>query len=225
MAEKTRQASQTSNLNDYYSYSENDLQIALDEFLEEEKKKEFKPKLWNFQTVSGFALIFVALTFLIQELGLHIGPNLTGIMGALPIIGGIIVTIVGLGFFSRDRKRKRKERHRKRREERHLYNSLNEKDRSSFGEKKTSSSGSYSGMNIKVDNYALRQRKKMFKSRRDKRVFGVCGGLAKYFGVGSTFVRLMFVVGTLLGYGFPILLYLALAIVLPKEPISLADFD
>ncbi len=65
----------------------------------------------------------------------------------------------------------------------------------------------------------------MFKSRKDKRVFGVCGGLAKYFGVSSTFVRLMFVVGTLLGYGFPILLYLALAIVLPKEPISLADFD
>lgn len=225
MAEKTRQASQTSNLNDYYSYSENDLQIALDEFLEEEKKKEFKPKLWNFRTFSGFALIFFALTFLIQGLGLHIGPNLTGIMGALPIIGGIIVTFVGLGLFSRDRKRRRKERHKKRRQERHLYNSLNEKDRFSFGEKKTTSSGSYSGTNIKVDSYALRQRKKMFKSRRDKRVFGVCGGLAKYFGVSSTFVRLMFVVGTLLGYGFPILLYLALAIVLPKEPISLADFE
>lgn len=225
MAEKTRQANQTSNLDDYYSYSDNDLQIALDEFLEEEKKKEVKPKLWNFQTISGFVLVFVALTFLIQQFGINIGPNLGGLMGALPILGGIIVTIVGLGLFSRGRKRRRKEHHKRRREERHLYNSLHEKDRYSFGEKKYGSTGAFSGTSIKVDNYALRQRKKMFKSRKDKRVFGVCGGLAKYFGVSSTFVRLMFVVGTLLGYGFPILLYLALAVVLPKEPISLADFD
>ena len=224
MAEKTRQAHQTSNLNDYYSYSESDLQTALEDFLEEEKKKEIKPKLWNFQTISGFLLIFFALTFLIQELGLHIGPNLSGFIGALPVLGGILVTVVGLGMFSRDRKRKRRERHRSK-EERHLYNSLHEKDRFTSGDKKFSSAGKFSGSNIKVDNYALKQHKKMFKSRKDKRIFGVCGGLAKYFGVSSTFVRLLFVVGTLLGYGFPILLYLALAIVLPKEPISLADFD
>ena len=58
--------------------------------------------------------------------------------------------------------------------------------------------------------------KKLCKSSTDKKIFGVCGGLAKYFGIDSTLVRLAFVLFCLLG-GSGILLYLICAIVMPNE--------
>ena len=58
--------------------------------------------------------------------------------------------------------------------------------------------------------------KKLCKSSTDKKICGVCGGLAKYFGIDSTLVRLAFVLFCLLG-GSGILLYLICAIVMPNE--------
>ena len=58
--------------------------------------------------------------------------------------------------------------------------------------------------------------KKLCKSSTDKKICGVCGGLAKYFGIDSTLVRLAFVLFCLLG-GSGILLYLICAIIMPNE--------
>jgi phage shock protein C len=41
--------------------------------------------------------------------------------------------------------------------------------------------------------------KRFTRSRTDRTVAGVAGGLAEYFDVDATLVRLLFVVGTLLG--------------------------
>ncbi|RLI84117.1 hypothetical protein DRP07_02085 [Archaeoglobales archaeon] len=57
---------------------------------------------------------------------------------------------------------------------------------------------------------------KIYRSRDDRVVFGVCGGLAKYFGVDSTILRLIFIVATLY-HGSGILLYIILAIIMPEE--------
>ncbi len=57
---------------------------------------------------------------------------------------------------------------------------------------------------------------KIYRSRDDRIVFGVCGGLAKYFGVDSTILRLIFIVATLY-HGSGILLYIILAIIMPEE--------
>jgi phage shock protein C len=227
MAERTKQMGQSSNLGDSVSYTENDLQLALDDFLEEEKRKEVKPTLFNFQTIAGFVIIFLSLSYLVQQIGLSWGPSLSGLMSALPVIGGVIVTIVGLGIFSRERKKHRKQRRKERREKKHLYNNLEQRERRRAKHRKHEfdSFKSMSEHDIKVDRYALKKNKKLFRSRHDKRIFGVCGGIARYFGVSSTFVRLLFAIGTLLGYGFPIILYIALAVVLPKEPYSLFDVD
>ena len=62
--------------------------------------------------------------------------------------------------------------------------------------------------------------KKLTKSRTDRRWAGVAGGLAEYFEVDSTLMRLLFVVFTFAG-GPGLLLYIALAIVLPEAD----DFD
>lgn len=56
--------------------------------------------------------------------------------------------------------------------------------------------------------------KKLFKSRTDKKLCGVCGGIAEYFEVDSTLVRLALIVFTFLG-GSGILAYIAAAIVMP----------
>jgi phage shock protein C len=57
--------------------------------------------------------------------------------------------------------------------------------------------------------------KKLTKSARDRRWSGVAGGLAEYFEVDSTLVRLLFVVFTLAG-GPGLILYIILSIVLPE---------
>ena len=56
--------------------------------------------------------------------------------------------------------------------------------------------------------------KKLYKSRHDRKICGVCGGLAEYVGIDSTVVRLIAVV--LLFTPIPtFIIYLIFAIVMP----------
>ena len=61
--------------------------------------------------------------------------------------------------------------------------------------------------------------KKLQLSGRDKKIGGVCGGVAEYLGVDATIVRIVFLVLCFAG-GFGVLLYLIMWIVVPKNPIS-----
>ncbi|MCX5665886.1 MAG: PspC domain-containing protein [Candidatus Omnitrophica bacterium] len=58
--------------------------------------------------------------------------------------------------------------------------------------------------------------KKFYLSDTDRKIGGVCGGLAEYFNIDSTFVRLLFILGGLLG-GFTVIAYLALWIISPRH--------
>jgi len=61
--------------------------------------------------------------------------------------------------------------------------------------------------------------KRLYKSRTDKMIEGVCGGIADYIHVDPTIVRVLYVVISLFTSGFPgILLYIILAIIIPTEP-------
>ena len=64
--------------------------------------------------------------------------------------------------------------------------------------------------------------KKLYKSESDKKICGVCGGIAKYFSIDSTLVRLGLVLFCLLG-GSGILAYIIFAIVMPDEPTNIID--
>lgn len=59
--------------------------------------------------------------------------------------------------------------------------------------------------------------KKLYKSVTDKKVCGVCGGLAKYFGIDATIIRLAFVLLSLF-VGGGLLAYIICALVMKKEP-------
>ncbi len=58
---------------------------------------------------------------------------------------------------------------------------------------------------------------KLYKSSDNRYICGVCGGIADYFGIDATIVRLLFTAFTVLG-GSGIILYLAAALIIPKNP-------
>ncbi|MBS3793610.1 MAG: PspC domain-containing protein [Candidatus Thorarchaeota archaeon] len=59
--------------------------------------------------------------------------------------------------------------------------------------------------------------KKLYRSRDDKVIGGVCGGIAEYTGIDATIIRLLWVLLTL-GYGTGLIIYIILMIVIPIEP-------
>ena len=59
--------------------------------------------------------------------------------------------------------------------------------------------------------------KKLYKSSTDKKLAGVCGGIAEYFNIDSTLVRLGWVVFCALG-GSGLLAYIIAALIMPDRP-------
>ena len=60
-------------------------------------------------------------------------------------------------------------------------------------------------------------RRRLYKSR-ERMIFGVCGGIAKYFNVDPTLVRLITVALSFFGVGCGIFIYIIAAIIIPNEP-------
>jgi len=59
----------------------------------------------------------------------------------------------------------------------------------------------------------------VLRSRNDRVLAGVCGGIAKALGWNSTAVRVLYVIGSIASVAFPgALVYLVLALVMPLEP-------
>jgi phage shock protein PspC (stress-responsive transcriptional regulator) len=59
-------------------------------------------------------------------------------------------------------------------------------------------------------------RGRIHKSATDKKLAGVCGGIAEWLGVDPVFIRLVWAL-LVLGWGTGVLLYIIFAIVLPEE--------
>ncbi|MDZ5784139.1 PspC domain-containing protein [Marinococcus luteus] len=61
-------------------------------------------------------------------------------------------------------------------------------------------------------------KKKLYKSREDRKLTGVCGGLADYLGWDSSLIRIISVVLVILPVtSWVLLIYLVLAVLLPDE--------
>ena len=66
--------------------------------------------------------------------------------------------------------------------------------------------------------------KKLYRSRKDKMLGGVAGGIAEYFDVDPTIVRIIFVVALFIGGG-GFIAYLIMWIVVPEEPFVIVTPD
>ena len=58
-------------------------------------------------------------------------------------------------------------------------------------------------------------KKKLYRSKKDQKLCGVCAGIAEYFSIDPTIVRLLFVLLALTTSG--ILAYIICALIIPEE--------
>lgn len=230
MADKTKEHIQHSNLDSMMEFEDHELRSTMQEFLKEEKKAN--TNIWNFATVTGIAMFFVGMLFLIQTIGLAIGPDLSGLVEALPFIGGALVTLVGFGFLVGDRKKVKKQEKAQKNKERFEFDFEDYDDEDEFSLENDLFGGSSKGKkksgskSLNYDSFGLKQSKKLYKSRTNKKWAGVCGGLARYFGISATVIRVLFIITFFAGSGTSLLVYIALAFALDKEPPELMDdFD
>ena len=59
--------------------------------------------------------------------------------------------------------------------------------------------------------------KKLYRSRKQRLIAGVCGGLAEYFDMDPTWMRLIFIV-LLLAFGSTLIVYLIMWLIVPDAP-------
>lgn len=237
MAEETRQKTRSKTGSATLEFEDFELQSAMQDFLKEDPKEDGKG-VWNFSTFAGLGMLFIAFTFLLQLVGFPMGQGLAAFaqdaIGALPIIGGVLVTLVGFGFLVGERKKERKAKRETRKakrqqKKRNIYSDDihgAEEFTSTLNNNLDSSSKSSSSTDYNYDNFGYRHAKRLMKSRTNKKIAGVCGGLAKYFGLSSTVVRFIFGAVFIMGWGTSLLIYIGLALAMPKEPIEMMDdFD
>ncbi|WP_302024478.1 PspC domain-containing protein [Xylanibacter rarus] len=59
--------------------------------------------------------------------------------------------------------------------------------------------------------------RKLYLSDKDRKIAGVCGGLAEYFGIDSTIVRILWALAVMVSYGTGFILYLVFWLIVPRE--------
>lgn len=63
--------------------------------------------------------------------------------------------------------------------------------------------------------------KKLYRSKNDRNICGVCGGIAEYFNIDSTLVRIIWVIVSIFSASVPgLLIYIICALIIPEEPDS-----
>lgn len=66
--------------------------------------------------------------------------------------------------------------------------------------------------------------KKLYRSKSDEKLCGVCAGIAKFFKLDPTIVRLIWALAVLLA-GSGVVLYIACALIIPEEPDDYVTVD
>lgn len=171
-----------------------DLESLSDEELESllfEEPDESSKGIWNLPTISGLSLILVGIAYVMQEMNIWQGfPDLGMIVGMLPVLAGILIILLGFGVLSW-RPKKKKEI------------------------KKVRVDLKSAKPKVKVHKRSDTSNRKLRKSR-DKKISGVAAGIADYFNIDPTLVRIAFVVGTIASGGPFFFAYLILSMVMPK---------
>lgn len=60
--------------------------------------------------------------------------------------------------------------------------------------------------------------KRLYKSNTEKKICEVCGGIAEYFNLDPTLIRLIWVISSVI-FGSGLLAYIICALVIPDEPL------
>jgi phage shock protein C len=68
---------------------------------------------------------------------------------------------------------------------------------------------------------AVLARKRLIRPRQGRKIAGVCAGIAEYFDVDVTLVRVVLLVSIFIGAGLGLIAYIVAWIVMPDEPMAL----
>ncbi len=187
----------------------------------------------KFARGAGIIILMLAVLFIIQRFFIPVGPDLSSILRVIPLTGAILVIVIGLGLLTQMRSRRRVGF----RDE--SYSTADDymdsrKAEYANDDKKWPPDGGQRGraehnqdagqernrsdnLSENAERFGFETGKRWFRSREEKMLFGVCGGLAERFEMDPTIVRALFALA-FLSYGFSLVLYIVLAVILPKKP-------
>ncbi|MBN1382517.1 MAG: PspC domain-containing protein [Deltaproteobacteria bacterium] len=60
--------------------------------------------------------------------------------------------------------------------------------------------------------------KRLYLSETDKKIAGVCGGIGEYLERDSTVIRILFIILILFSFGFGVLAYIVMWLIIPNRP-------
>lgn len=246
MATRQRRSSRSDDAelydDEFSDVSEEDIlaYMAEVEFEVEEEEQKTDTGFLNLQTGAGLGLIALGGLYTMQLLGL-LGFNTTLIstlVAVLPWLAGILIILTGLGVLSWNpaarRRRKARERALKaarRRRQKTMGRRPTSTDeagrRARRAFEQAARAGQAAGQRAReaVDASRARTRsmtagrtqgRRLAKSRKLRKISGVASGIAEYFGVDPTVVRIAFVLAAIFGQGAGVILYLILSFVLPN---------
>jgi phage shock protein C len=152
------------------------------------------PGFLNLPTATGLTLILAGTIYLLSKVGAWTGLVISDLI--LPWLVGIGVILLGFGLLT--------------------WQSRSSEDDDSTTQ--TKAVEAETGQAKIVEEPKKSGNEKLTRSRTNKKILGVCGGIAEYLNLDATLIRIAFVVGVI-GSGGPFVLgYLILTFVMPKEP-------
>ena len=222
MQNRTSHSNLRNNLNDL-NLSDEEFEQLRSEYEQESRLHEYSGKSAHFAKLAGLSFLVAASLFIVQKLYFPYGPDLSNLLRLIPSVGTILVLIIGLGLFTRFRRRRKVQNKGKADRKSYHYASA---DTGKYAESATKehiySAGGKTGDETDRetwDPYAFQTRKKWWRSRQERMIAGVCGGLAERYQIDPTIVRALFALA-FFSYGFSFVIYIVLAIVLPAKPLK-----
>ncbi len=178
----------------------------IENFLREKEAEEEKPGFWNLPTIAGLSTIGVGSAYLLQELGFSpLAIDFSALVG--PWLIGVLIILIGFGVlsWSPDRKR-RKQKQRER--------AARRRSRPRTGPSTSRSQRKDERRATRRERYE-RRRGRFAKSRTNRKIAGVAGGIGEALGIDPTLVRIAFVIALIAGSGMAVPVYLLLAWLMP----------
>ncbi|MCH8487604.1 MAG: PspC domain-containing protein [Candidatus Cyclonatronum sp.] len=229
-----------------FNISDQDLERAYRQFIAKEKPKKKNKGLRGAASVFGGVMLVVTFMMMLQMVGIPAGPdiNFTNHI-LLPVIAALFVLLGWTGLKRKLDKRSEEkfdepllkvktggrntdarqtdafeelEQEQKQKQKRENFRDFqaNSFSGNTYAERVANAARAKKQRN---DTYAFTRKKTIYRSRTDKKIMGVCGGIAEYLNVDPTLVRIIFALSVAF-YGTTFFLYLALGFILRKEPVD-----
>ena len=183
------------------------------DFLREKEAEDTKPGFWNLPTVAGLSTIGVGSAYLLQELGFSpLAVDFSALVG--PWLIGVLIILIGFGVLSWSPNRARRMQRRREKAERRRVRREARKANSRSGRRERKREDRRERKAERRERYA-RRKSRFAKSRTNRKIAGVCGGIGEALSIDPTLVRIAFVIASIASFPMPLFVYLGLAWFMP----------